>query len=95
MLFYANFSPSLTVSELFSWLQTRFRPPIRPSDPDTMTNTALEATASPSGTNKNTIYLLITTTKTLIEFNLFGCKIGISFVSPFDKSICSVVAVTS
>ena len=48
---------SLTVFELFSWLQKRFRP----ADPDTMTNTALEAIASSSGKNnqlkhKQTIY---------------------------------------
>ena len=41
---------SVTVFELFSWLQTRFSPsPARPSDPDTMRNTALEAIASSSG----------------------------------------------
>ena len=33
--------------ELFSWLQKRFRP----SDPNTITNTALEVTASSSGKN--------------------------------------------
>ena len=33
--------------EIFSWPQQRFRPP----DPDAMTNTALEATASSSGKN--------------------------------------------
>ena len=38
---------SLTGFELFSWLQKRFYPPAR----DTMTNTALEATASSSGKN--------------------------------------------
>ena len=38
----------LTVSELFSWLQKR----LRPSDPDRMTNTALEAIASSSGKNE-------------------------------------------
>ena len=34
--------------ELFSWLQKRFRP----SDPDTMTDTALEGLASSSGENR-------------------------------------------
>ena len=50
---------SLIVFELFGWLQKHLRPPAgppvrpsaRPSDPDTMTSTALEATASSSGTN--------------------------------------------
>ena len=36
-------------SELFIWLQKRFRPFFRPSNPDTMRNTALEAIVSPSG----------------------------------------------
>ena len=40
-----------TASELFIWLRKRFRPSIRPSDPDTMTNTAIEAIASSSGKN--------------------------------------------
>ena len=40
---------SVTVSELFSWLQKRVRPPVCPSDPDTMTNAGLEAIASSSG----------------------------------------------
>ena len=38
---------TLTVFELFSWLQKRFRP----SDPDMMANTALDATASSSCKN--------------------------------------------
>ena len=37
--------------ELFSWLQRQFRPSVRPSAPDTMTNTTLEAVASSSGKN--------------------------------------------
>ena len=41
----------LTVFEFFSWLQKRFRPFARPSDPYTMTNTALVAIASSSGKN--------------------------------------------
>ena len=40
---------SLTVLELFRWLQKRLGPSIRLSDPDMMTNTALEATVSSSG----------------------------------------------
>ena len=48
----------LTVFELFSWLQKRFRlpvhPSVRPSDPDTVANTALEATGSWSGKNEQT-----------------------------------------
>ena len=43
---------SHTVFELFGWLQKRFRPSARPSDQDTMTNTALEAIASSSGKNE-------------------------------------------
>ena len=35
---------SVTVFELLSWLQKRFRPFVRPSDPVTITNTALGAT---------------------------------------------------
>ena len=38
---------ALTVFELFGWPQE----PFRPSDPDTMTNTALEVIASASGKN--------------------------------------------
>ena len=47
---------SLTVLELYSWLQMRFRPPARPPDPDTMTSTTLEAAASSGG---KTIYMQI------------------------------------
>ena len=48
-----------------SWLQTRFRPSVHtsvhfPSNPDGMTNTALEATASSSGKNVSVIALLAT-----------------------------------
>ena len=46
-IFY-TYSLSVTIFELFSWLQQRFRPSVRP---DTMTNTAREATASSSGKN--------------------------------------------
>ena len=46
---------SVTVFELTSWLQKPFRPPshppTQPSDPNTITITALEAIASQSGTN--------------------------------------------
>ena len=35
-----------TFFELFTWLQKRFRPSVRPCDPATMTNTALEATSN-------------------------------------------------
>ena len=43
---------SLTVFVLFRWLQKRFaRPSARPTDPDTMTHTALESTPSSSGKN--------------------------------------------
>ena len=42
---------SVTGFELFSWRQKRFRPLARPSDSDTMTYTALEATPSSSGKN--------------------------------------------
>ena len=35
--------------KLISWLKKRFRPPAHPSDPDTMTNSALEAIALSSG----------------------------------------------
>ena len=41
----------VTVFEVFSWLQKRFRPFARPSDPDTITDTALEATPSSGGKN--------------------------------------------
>ena len=44
--------------ELFSWYQKRFRPPARPSDPDTMTNTALEATASSIGNDTDFVLQL-------------------------------------
>ena len=37
----------VTIFESLSWLEKLFRP----SDPDMMTNTALETTASPSGKN--------------------------------------------
>ena len=47
---YYKYGLSLTGCELFSWLQKPFLPPVRssvrPSDPDTMANTALEVTAS-------------------------------------------------
>ena len=42
---------SVTVFELISWLQKRFRPSARPFDPDTTANTGLEATASLSDKN--------------------------------------------
>ena len=42
--------------KLFSLLQKRFRPSVRPSDHDTMTNTGLEVTASPSGSNINFLF---------------------------------------
>ena len=42
-----TYGPSLTVFELFRWLQKRFHPPA----PDTMANTALEAIASSNGKN--------------------------------------------
>ena len=44
---------SLTAIELISSLQNRFRPSARPSDPDTMTNTGLEAIASSNGKKTN------------------------------------------
>ena len=56
---------SLTVFELFSWLDKRFRPPVRPFDPDTMNNTALEAIASSSG--KDCVLALMT----------FSCRISV------------------
>ena len=47
---YDTYGLSLTVFELFSWIQKlHFRPPVRPSDADTIPNTALEATASSIG----------------------------------------------
>ena len=49
------------IFELSSWLQKRFRPSVCPSDPDTMTSTALEATDSSScknyWSNANVVYL--------------------------------------
>ena len=45
---------SLTVFELFSWLQRRFRP-----TPDTMTSTAVEAIASSSGKNQDKIIIFM------------------------------------
>ena len=45
------YGPFLTVFELLSWLQKRFRPSVHSSDLDAMTNTALEATASSSSKN--------------------------------------------
>ena len=43
-----TYGPSRTMFELLSWLQKRFS---RPSDSDTMTNTAPEATTSSNGKN--------------------------------------------
>ena len=52
----AQYDPSLSMFELFSRLEKRFRPPAfpsaRPSDQNTMQIAALEATAS-SGGKKN------------------------------------------
>ena len=44
---------SLTMFELFGWIQKRFRPSVRPSDGNTMTNAVLAPTASSSGKNSS------------------------------------------
>ena len=46
-----TYGPSLTVFELFRWLQKHFCLSAHPSDLDAMTNTTLYATASTSGKN--------------------------------------------
>ena len=61
-------SPTLVglLFELFSWLEKRFHP----SDPDTMTNTPLEATASSSG--KNHLCWLVIAGKLADLFRILG-----------------------
>ena len=48
---YYTYGISLTVLESLNWLQEFFRPPVRLSHPETMTNIAREATAMSRGKN--------------------------------------------